>query len=313
MLQFFLATFGEGMTDLYLRPYNEKIWKFDPAFMDMQMVERIPKPPAEDILRRPRAKPPRVICTNFSSATRNKVESSAVPRFPAFARRQGDGPRQRPGATAAAARSALCVVLTADGTECEFDRVVSTIPIPDLAVCLEPAPPAAVADAVARLKVNSIAICCLQVEQDRLADNFAVMVADRDVLFHRVSKLNFLLPEDPHGGPSVLMAEVTYQPGIALSRLTDDELLRRIGDDLARLGFIRSPGDVTAREVLRQRWAYVIYDLDHRRNVDAVRDYCEKQLGLILHGRFGEFEYLNMDAVVERSLQRSKEFIASGR
>ena len=45
MLQFFLSTFGEGITKLYLQPYNEKIWKFDPAFMDTQMVDRIPKPP----------------------------------------------------------------------------------------------------------------------------------------------------------------------------------------------------------------------------------------------------------------------------
>ena len=38
------------MTDTYLRPYNAKIWKYDPAFLDLQMVGRIPKPPAEDIL-----------------------------------------------------------------------------------------------------------------------------------------------------------------------------------------------------------------------------------------------------------------------
>lgn len=51
MLQYFLKTFGEGITNIYLRPYNEKIWKFDPCFMGSQMVERIPKPPKEDILR----------------------------------------------------------------------------------------------------------------------------------------------------------------------------------------------------------------------------------------------------------------------
>ena len=51
MLQFFLKTFGEGITNTYLRPYNEKIWKYDPSFMDTQMVDRIPKPPKEDILR----------------------------------------------------------------------------------------------------------------------------------------------------------------------------------------------------------------------------------------------------------------------
>lgn len=46
-----MKTFGEGITNIYLRPYNEKIWNFDPAFMDTQMVERIPKPPKEDIIR----------------------------------------------------------------------------------------------------------------------------------------------------------------------------------------------------------------------------------------------------------------------
>ena len=51
MLQFFLKTFGEGITKLYLQPYNEKIWKLDPSCMDTQMVERIPKPPKEDILK----------------------------------------------------------------------------------------------------------------------------------------------------------------------------------------------------------------------------------------------------------------------
>ena len=50
MLQFFLKTFGEGITNTYLHPYNQKIWKFDPSCMDIQMVERIPKPPKEDVI-----------------------------------------------------------------------------------------------------------------------------------------------------------------------------------------------------------------------------------------------------------------------
>ena len=40
---------GEGITR-HLAPYNEKIWKFDPSCLDTQMVERIPKPPREDVI-----------------------------------------------------------------------------------------------------------------------------------------------------------------------------------------------------------------------------------------------------------------------
>ena len=81
--------------------------------------------------------------------------------------------------------------------------------------------------------------------------------------------------------------------------------------DLARLGFI-DKADVLSLEVRRQQYAYVIYDLDHRANMGIVRDYCEQQLGIILHGRFGEFAYLNMDDVIHRSLQRCEAIAARG-
>ena len=56
MLEFFYNTFGEGITRLFLEPYNRKIWKYEPSFMDMQMVERIPKPPPEDIIESAKGK-----------------------------------------------------------------------------------------------------------------------------------------------------------------------------------------------------------------------------------------------------------------
>ena len=56
MLQFFFKIFGEGITKTYLEPYNQKIWKFEPSFMDTQMVERIPKPPKIDIINSARGK-----------------------------------------------------------------------------------------------------------------------------------------------------------------------------------------------------------------------------------------------------------------
>ena len=38
----------------------------------------------------------------------------------------------------------------------------------------------------------------------------------------------------------------------------------------------------------------------------AIRDFYENQLELHLCGRFGEFEYLNMDAIIKRSMQKSR-------
>jgi protoporphyrinogen oxidase len=45
------------------------------------------------------------------------------------------------------------------------------------------------------------------------------------------------------------------------------------------------------------RYAYVIYDLDHRRNVSEVHRYL-KENHVIPIGRFGEWEYYNMDKAI---------------
>ena len=47
-------------------------------------------------------------------------------------------------------------------------------------------------------------------------------------------------------------------------------------------------------------YAYVIYDLNHRKNMDKIKEYFASQ-GVYLNGRFGSFEYLNMDAIIRQS------------
>ena len=309
MLQFFLATFGEGITNLYLRPYNEKIWKFDPAFMDTQMVERIPKPPPEDIIK---------------SAQGVSTEGYVHQLYFYYPRQGGiqslvDGFRQKLGPKVAVhtgtevrrvSRSAgRWQVLASDGVERSCDRLVSTIPIPELVASLAPAAPGEVVQAAGNLKFNSIAICFLHVTRDHLGDNLSFTVADHRVLLHRISKLDFLLPKEARDDTSRLMAEITYREGDRISGLSDEELLRRVVEDLVQIKLIDRREVVQAQDIIRRKHAYVIYDLDHRRNMRTVREYCEGNLGLILHGRFGEFEYLNMDAVVERSLKRSRDIL----
>ncbi len=45
-------TFGTGLTEKYLLPYNEKIWKVRADQMSLDWVEgRVPKPPVEDVIK----------------------------------------------------------------------------------------------------------------------------------------------------------------------------------------------------------------------------------------------------------------------
>lgn len=307
MLQFFLVTFGEGITNLYLRPYNEKIWKFDPAMMDTQMVERIPKPPAEDIVKSAEGAPSEgyVHQLYFHYPRSGGIQSL----FDAFRHRLSSKTTIDTGRTIQRIErnGTAWAVSLADGTRRTYDRLVSTIPIPDLIEALGPMVPEDVRAAAGALKYNSIAICQVRLRRDTLGHHFAVMVADKQALFHRLSKLDFLRPDDARDETATLQLEVTYRAGDRIDRMTDAQITSRVIADLQRLGFASSE-DVVAHELRRFQHAYVIYDLAHRANVQTVRQYCEGTLGLVLHGRFGEFDYMNMDAVIRRSMDRCRQW-----
>ena len=303
MLQFFLKTFGEGITNTYLRPYNEKIWKFDPVFMDTQMVDRIPKPPKEDILRSaagetvdgyvhqlyftyPAQGGTQAIIEAIQQRLTDKVTLQTNSNVTHITKKNGQ------------------FLIDAGITSLSADAVISTIPAPLLPEIYKPEireTPEEVRRAAASLKFNSIIIAVINVKLDRAGDNFAFMVADRNVIFHRLSKLDFLGESYHKSDSATYMVEITYRKNDLIDYAKDRDVLDQVIQDLKTVGFIDSPADVNFTDIRRFEYAYVIYDLEHRRNMDMVKDWYSQQ-GIILHGRFGAFEYWNMDAVIRQSM-----------
>lgn len=304
MLQFFLKTFGEGITHLYLAPYNEKIWKLDPSCLDTQMVERISKPTTEDILASARG-----VSTEgylhqlYFHYPKAGGFQSLVDAYLRAAEKKNHKVLTGVQIRALARENGRWRVETNSGAiRCR--QLVNCMPIHELSTYL--APPEAVAAALSRLLYNSIHIVVVQVKEDAIGDHFALYIPDKDIIFHRLSKLNFLgAAYKPQGVGSTLMAEVTFRPGSYLSSLPESEIVSRTIDGLERLGFI-DRANVTNTALRTEKYAYVIYDLDHRKNVDRVLRWLREQ-GIRCAGRFAEFEYLNTDTVAERTLALARE------
>lgn len=300
MLQFFLKTFGEGITNTYLRPYNEKIWKFDPSFMDTQMVERIPKPPKEDILKSangetidgylhqlyftyPKQGGTEALIKAFIAKLSDKVKIHTNNKV-LKAKKQGDK-----------------FVVTTSEKEYTCDKIISTMPANEFSHIYEDYnKPQDILDIADNLRYNSIAICIVNVSKDYAGDNYAFMVADKNVKFHRISKLDFMGEHYHKDGTATYMAEITYRKNDLNDKASDGELTQKVIEGLETIGFIDSKDDVNFTDLKRFEYAYVIYDLKHRQNMDAIKEYFAKQ-GIYLNGRFGSFEYLNMDAIIKQS------------
>lgn len=306
MLQFFLKTFGEGITNTYLRPYNEKIWKYDPAFMDTQMVERIPQPTNEEIMRSangetvdgythqlyfhfPQNEGIQAVVKGFAKKLANKCSvhlNSEVVRV------------SKQKIVENETHQCNYIVEARNGDIYKSDLVISTIPIQELTDAYTDSTEE-VKKCVADLHYNSIIIAFVKTKDDLSGDNFAFMNPEKDIIFHRISKMDFL-GDEYKSDSATYMVEVTYREDDYTDLLSEEILKERIAEGIIRIGFAKDIRDVEFIDISKHKYAYVIYDLHHLRNMTAIRKYYSEQ-GIYLNGRFGNFEYWNMDKVLREA------------
>lgn len=307
MIQFFLKTFGEGITNSYLRPYNEKIWKYDPAFMDTSMVERIPKPTREEIQRSANGETVQGYLHQLYFSFPSKGGIQAVP----------DGFIKR-------LHKDKCEIVTnakvtkiekiekgfriyAGNNIYEAEEVISTIPIQELTSAYMGATEE-LKSCVNKLRYNSIIITFVRLPYDLCGNNFAFMIPDEDVIFHRISKMDFLGDNYHKAGEATYMVEVTYRKHDQIDTLSEEQFIKKIKEGLLQINFAKKAEDVEIIDSTRYEYAYVIYDLEHSNNMKYIREFYNNN-GIVLNGRFGNFEYWNMDKILRESLELSKKLI----
>ena len=139
-------------------------------------------------------------------------------------------------------------------------------------------------------------------------DNFAFMIPDKKVIFHRLSKLDFLGKKYSIKNTTTFLIEITFRKKTKIDLLNKTEILNEIANGLKKIGFIKKKKDIISSSVKKFDYAYVIYDLNHRKNVDYLLKYYESK-NIFMSGRWGTWEYLNSDQVIHQSNEIAKKFI----
>lgn len=292
--EWMLATFGRGITEAYLLPYNRKIWKLEPDQMGVEWVERIPKPPLEDVVKSALGIPTEgythqlyfqyPLYGGIASLVQalRRPEATVVCDAPVQEiRRDGSG-----------------WLVTDTSQTRAYEHLVITFPVHEAVRCFRDVP-WDVRRAVAELRYNALRVALIGVNNPSLLDKSAVYIPDPEVLPHRVCFMGFFSPHLVPQGTSSLIAEITANPGGAVDSTSDAVILERTVNDLDRVGIV-SRRDVIATDLRRCEYAYPIYDLKYTRNVALVRSYFSS-LGVELLGRFAEFDYINMDECLRRA------------
>jgi protoporphyrinogen oxidase len=295
--------FGTGLTDRYLLPYNEKIWKTPAETMSTEWVDRVPRPPLRDLLR---------------TAVGIQTEGYAHQLY--FKYPDEGGFEALPRAVAAGLTSKITTrfrvtelrkidggwaVTGANGETREYRQIICTLPINTLFDALgDDTVPNEVMQAAKNLRFNSLRVVLVGLSGP-MSDYTALYVADPKSLYHRVCYNHVFSPKMCPPGTSSVSCEITVRPGSPEDAWSDEHLIDRCVADLVRDGIV-DRDRIVHRSVHRERYAYVVYDLGYADRVRVVREFCDRQ-GIHLAGRFAEYRYVNTDACVRRALDLARQ------
>lgn len=300
-------TFGKGIAESYMVPYNEKIWNYPAEKMSHHWVDgRIPRPPVEDIIKSaigietegythqsvftyPVRGGIEALVDSLKEPVLDKITTDFEVRT---IKKEEDG------------------FLVGNGShEVKCEKVISTLPPKVLLSCLSDVPEN-VKTACENLKYNSIACVAIGVKGE-LGDISWLYIPQKELgYFNRISfPSNYSAEVAPEGCSSVL-AEITYNRGDEISKMSDSELISHVTDGLLEMKIIKDKSSVVYSDVSRFEYAYVVYDLDYLKNVKIMKEYFES-VGIELVGRFSEFEYLNMDGCIRHVFDYVKNKIKS--
>lgn len=188
------------------------------------------------------------------------------------------------------------VTFERDGQQHELrpDILISTIPLPRMIEHVAPRAPQACYDAIDKLRYLSIVFVYLEVDRPTVSPDHWVYLPEKHLTIHRICEFkNFadtVAPEDK----TVVCCEITCLHGDETWNLDLEGAAKIAEQDLVTVGLLK-PGESKGLWLTRLRYAYPVYDLTYRDNLNTLLDYAKSVRNLDSTGRQGLYRYNNMD------------------
>ena len=286
---FIYRVWGRGIAKHFAIPYNRKLWAVPLREMETSWLGgRVPLPDLEEMIEGALIPKPRPMGPNarFGYPLRGGFQSlmnGFLPRLKCELRLNADvaqvSPRRRE-------------VLLGDGSAVRYENLISTMPLPALIRAIGSEAPPEVHSAARGLRHTSVRCVHIGVGRSDITDKHWIYYPE-DTVFHRIFVQGNASPHcNPPGGFG-FTCEITYGPNKPLAR-DGEELIRLCVEDARRVGFIRADDPVVATAMVDLPCAYVVYDHQRKQRVEKVREWLAS-VGIILAGRYAEWEYYNSD------------------
>ena len=181
-----------------------------------------------------------------------------------------------------------------DVYEHAVDSVVSSIPLSDLVLSLDPPAPRAVQAAARELRYRDLVLVALMTtEEEPFPDNW-IYLHDPDTRAGRVQNYGAWSADMVQPDTTCLGVEYFCFQGDDIWEMSDEKAVQLATKELSRIGLIDASKVIDGVKVLVPR-AYPVYDSKFEASVETIRTYLEGFENLQTCGRNGLHRYNNQD------------------
>ena len=179
------------------------------------------------------------------------------------------------------------IVIFKDGTIEKYERLISSIPLPEIVGMIDNIPKTVV-EAGGKLHNTCGYMVSLGFRRPDVAKHLWFYIYDEDILSARVYSPSLKSPDNVPEGCSSLQAEVFFDCKAEIPN--EEVVLRNIIDKLVKMGLFKED-EIVVKDIRFEKYANVTFDKDIYKNRQIVLDYLKEQ-NIESIGRFGKWEYM---------------------
>lgn len=297
--EWIFQTYGDGIADNFMIPYNEKLWARDLSTMDHHwLAGRVPRPGLSEFI------------DGALGPGRKDMGPNARFGYPLTGGMQTVADRLAEPVTPQTRLNTRVTHLDVDahqvtlesGETLKYGKLILTNPLPDIINITHDIP-----DEIQQVSksLEHLSVLCVNVGVRRpsLTEKHWIYFPEKEFLFHRVFVQGNAAPQVCPEGCFSYTAEITYNDTKQIDFNTAGQ---QTVDGLIQAGLMDKDDVVDVIDLVDIPVAYVVPTHRRKERVDRIRSWY-KQHDIHLLGRFAEWEYYNMDHAINAGWSLAEE------
>jgi protoporphyrinogen oxidase len=278
------AAYGDTFAETFPMQYTRKSHTTEAANLSVDWLgPRMYKPNLDEVLRG--AVSPATPDVHYIDHYRYPKEGGFFSYVSPFL----EGSDLRLGHRVVSVDPAESVLSLADGSALGYGKLISTMPLPELARVLVGVP-RDVRAAAERLAATSVVFVNVGIGRDDFADHSWTYFYDDDYVITRLSYPHVFSPANVPPGCGSFQAELYFSDKYRPLTVEPSSLVEQVIDDLKRCGLILDSDSILHTSTMFAPYANIIFDHERNASVETVLGYLD-EVNIATAGRYGLWGY----------------------